>query len=57
MIIVAFIGIIGAAITGNASLDIPAFTGFTAANGNGLLEKMATFKQAQRKVIENSIKN
>lgn len=29
MMIVAVIGVIGAGITGNASLDIPAFTGFT----------------------------
>ncbi len=43
MIIVAFIGIIGAALTGNASLDIPAFTGFTAANGNGLFAKGTLF--------------
>lgn len=43
MIIVAFIGIIGAAFTGNASLDIPAFTGFTAANGNGLFAKGTLF--------------
>ncbi len=43
MMIVAFIGIIGAAITGNASLDIPAFTGFTAANGNGLFAKGTLF--------------
>ena len=43
MMIVAFIGIIGAAITGNASLDIPAFTGFTAANGNGLFAKGMLF--------------
>ncbi len=43
MMIVAFIGIIGAAFTGNASLDIPAFTGFTAANGNGLFAKGTLF--------------
>lgn len=43
MIAVAFIGIIGAAITGNAGLDIPAFTGFTAANGNGLFAKGTLF--------------
>lgn len=36
MMIVAFIGIIGAAFTGNANLDIPAFNGFVAANGNKL---------------------
>lgn len=43
MIAVAFIGIIGAAFTGNASLDIPAFTGFTADNGNGLFAKGTLF--------------
>jgi len=38
MMIVAVVGIVGAGITGNANLDIPAFTGFTdsAANGSGV---------------------
>ncbi|MGI6211749.1 MAG: carbon starvation protein A [Anaerovoracaceae bacterium] len=36
MMIVAVIGILGAAIAGKGSLDIPAFTGFTAPASNGL---------------------
>lgn len=36
MMIVAIVGILGAAFTGHASLDIPAFTGFTAPKSNGL---------------------
>ena len=36
MMAVAIIGIVGAAVTGHASLDIPAFTGFTAPASNGL---------------------
>ena len=43
MIVVAFIGIIGAAFTGNAGLDIPAFTGFVADNGNKLFAKGTLF--------------
>lgn len=38
MMIVAVVGILGAGITGNANLEIPAFTGFvdSAANGSGV---------------------
>lgn len=38
MMVVAVVGIIGAGLTGNASLDIPAFTGFvdTAEHGTGV---------------------
>lgn len=42
MIIVSFIGIIGAAITGNAHLSIPAFNGMSV-QGNGLLTSGTLF--------------
>lgn len=43
MMIVAFVGILGAAFSGNGHLDIPAFTGFTAPASNGLFTSGTLF--------------